>query len=104
MNLRDEPSDEQCTIRFVLTKRGASLWIMLALLLTASVFSLPYLDALGFIIRAADLPGAPATAAAWRASDYKRDPDIAIPTRAGNIPGRYYRPALRTRRTVVLIP
>jgi hypothetical protein len=85
-------------------KRRAYAATLFAVLAFAAVVSLPYVDAIGFIIRAADLPGTPATVAAWRASDFSRDPEIAIPTRAGKVPGRYYRPALRTRRTVVLIP
>lgn len=88
----------------MLSKRKASALIALASLIIAGALSLPYLDALGFIIRAADLPGAPATVAAWRASAFSRDPEMVVPTRAGNVPARYYRPARRTRRTVVLIP
>lgn len=66
--------------------------------------TLPYLDALGFIIRAADLPGTPAAIAEWRASTFTRDAEIAVPTRGGNIPARFFRPARQTRRTLVLMP
>ena len=86
-----------------LTRRSKAA-IVLILLIAAVVVALPYLDALGFIIRAADLPGTPATVAAWRASAFTRDPEITVPTRGGAIPGRFFRPARQTRRTLVLIP
>jgi dienelactone hydrolase len=88
----------------VLTKRRAIAAIVLVLVIGGAAFSLPYLDALGFIIRAADLPGTPATFASWRAGTFVRDPQIAIPTRAGDVPARFYRPASQTRRVIVLIP
>lgn len=77
---------------------------MLAFLIVSVSLALPYLDALGFIIRAADLPGAAATVASWRATSYTIDPDITVPTRQGNVPGRFYRPATQTRRTIMLMP
>lgn len=88
----------------VLTRRKASLLVSLAFLIVVGFLALPYLDALGFIIRAADLPGAAATVASWRASSYTIDPDINVPTRQGNVPGRFYRPARQTRRTIMLMP
>src|SRR5215204_1669385 len=105
INGNDQPLHKRFSVpSSVPLKRRAYAAILVALLASVAVVSLPYLDAVGFIIRAADLPGTPATVAAWRASAFTRDPEIAVPTRAGNVPGRYYRPALRTRRTVVLIP
>ena len=97
-------TDVQCTIRLVPLTRRAKAAIVLALLIVLSFAALPYLDALGFIIRAADLPGTAATIASWRAMSFTRDPDIAVPTRNGNIPGRFYRPARQTRRTILLMP
>jgi hypothetical protein len=88
----------------VRSTRRASLLIALALLVVAGLVALPYLDALGFIIRAADLPGTPATVAAWRANSFTRDSDITVPTRGGAIPARFFRPARQTHRTLVLIP
>ena len=88
----------------VTSKRRASLLIALALLVGGAFVALPYLDALGFIIRAADLPGAPATIAAWRAKPVTKDPDFTVPTRAGAIPARYYHPTGSVRRTLLLIP
>jgi len=89
----------------VASKRKASLLIALALVIGGGVVALPYLDALGFIIRAADLPGTPATIAAWRAKAVTKDADFTVPTRAGAIPARYYHPAGGSvRRTLLLIP
>jgi hypothetical protein len=85
-------------------KRRVGAAIVLALVIAAGVIGLPYLDALGFIIRAADLPGTAATAAAWRANAFSRDPEITLPTRGGDIPARFFRPARQTRRTLILIP
>lgn len=66
--------------------------------------ALPYFDALGFIIRAADISGTAATVAGWRASTFTREPDIVVPTRSGDIPARVYRPDGRIRRTLMLMP
>jgi hypothetical protein len=81
-------------------------WWSGALLLAAAVgvVALPYLDAAAFIARAADLPGAPATLASWRASQVGPITSIAIPTRHGNLPGRVYRPATGFTRAIVLVP
>lgn len=84
--------------------RKASLAIALALILAAGTVTLPYLDAIGFIVRAADLPGTAATLASWRTTSFTRDSDFVVPTRAGDIPARFYRPSTQSRRTVLLIP
>jgi dienelactone hydrolase len=86
-----------------LTRRLKLATIPLALVL-AVVAALPYLDAIGFIIRAADIGGAPATLAGWRTSTYSRQPDMQVPTRAGDIPARLYEPDGAVRRTVLLMP
>ena len=86
-----------------LTRRSYAA-ITLVLLLVAGFIALPYLDALGFIIRAADIGGAPATLAGWRTSTYARQPDMRVPTRTGNIPARLYEPEGGVRRTVLLMP
>lgn len=88
----------------VLNKRRLAAVVVLALLSTGGVVALPYLDALGFIIRAADLPGASATIAHWRTTSFTREATTTIPTRAGDIPARLYRPAGRFRRTLLLMP
>ena len=78
--------------------------ILFVLLLTAGLAGLPYLDALGFIIRAADIGGTPATLAGWRASSFTRQPDMWVPTRSGTIPARLYEPDGRVRRTLLVMP
>ena len=86
-----------------LTRRGY-VAIVLAILIGATFVALPYLDALGFIIRAADIGGTPATLASWRTYAFARQPDMWVPTRAGNIPARLYQPDGRIRRTLLLMP
>lgn len=100
MNRRSEPVYHSS----VLSKRRAGSLIALALLVFGGVAALPYFDALGFIIRAADLPGVAATVASWRTNSFTRDADIAVPTRRGNVPGRFYRPSRQSRRTILLMP
>jgi dienelactone hydrolase len=88
----------------VLKKRRLAVLIALAVVSTGGVVALPYLDALGFIIRAADIGGAPATLASWRTYAYTRHPDMWVPTRSGNIPARLFEPEGRARRTLLLMP
>lgn len=87
-----------------LSRRSQAAILVAVLLVPTGALALPYLDALGFIIRAADLPGAPATAANWRAAAYTREDVFTVPTREGAVPARFYRPEGRLRRTVVLMP
>jgi acetyl esterase/lipase len=87
-----------------LTRRSRAALVLIFVAGLSSFVALPYLDALGFIIRAADLPGTAATLAAWRTTTVSRDADFTVPTRAGQVPARFYRPARQTRRTVLLIP
>lgn len=63
-----------------------------------------YADALAFIARAADLPGAPATLAARRAAAVVRAPIEHVPTRHGLVEARLYRPAGPVRRAATLVP
>jgi dienelactone hydrolase len=87
-----------------LTRRGRAALVLAFALGLAFFLALPYFDALGFIVRAADLPGTAASLASWRTTPYARDADFTVPTRAGAIPARFYRPSRQTRRTVLLIP
>ena len=86
-----------------LTRRGYAA-IVLVLLIVGGFIALPYLDALGFIIRAADIPGTPARLANGRSYNFTREPTTAIPTRRGDIPARLFKPEGRFRRTVLLMP
>lgn len=87
-----------------MTRRARAALVVVFVLGLSFFVALPYLDALGFIIRAADLPGAAATVAGWRATSFTRDPEFTVLTRAGAIPARYYHPSGRVRRTLLLIP
>jgi hypothetical protein len=87
-----------------LSRRSKAAIVVALFLVVFGALALPYLDALAFIIRAADLPGAPATIAAWRASTVTRGEVFTVPTRAGDVPARFYRPDGRVRRTVLLMP
>ncbi|MDP2055269.1 MAG: hypothetical protein Q8L75_16650, partial [Acidobacteriota bacterium] len=88
----------------MLLSRRSKAAIVLLVLAVGGWLALPYLDAISFIVRAADLPGAPATVAAWRAAAVTREAVFAVPTRTGDVPARFYRPAGGARRTVLLMP
>jgi hypothetical protein len=77
---------------------------VLGALLLAGTLALPYVDAAAFIARAADLPGAPATLASWRAHARGPIEAVRVPTRHGAVPARVYRPARGFTRTIVLVP
>lgn len=69
------------------------------------VFTMPYVDALAFIARAASMTGAAQSVADWRAEPIVADPVRQIPTRHGQIEARIYRPADgQARRAVTLVP
>jgi hypothetical protein len=87
-----------------LSRRSKAAIVVALLLVLSGALALPYLDALAFIVRAADLPGAPATVAAWRASPVTRDDVFTVATRSGAVPARFYRPGGRVRRTILLMP
>ena len=79
--------------------------LVTALVVMAGVFSLPYIDALAFIARAAGMEGYAAEVAAWRAQPFVAEPIKQIPTRHGPVDVRMYRPVENAnRRTVTLVP
>ena len=84
--------------------RRSKAAIALALVIALAVVARPYVQVLGFIIRAADLKGPPATLAAWGASRVSKDAVISVPTRTGAVPARFYRPDGTIRRTILLMP
>jgi len=86
-----------------LSRRIVAAILVLAVVV-GGFFALPYLDAFGFIVRAADIPGAAATVASWRVKPFTKDAVIPIPTRSGAIPARLYHPVSGFSRTVLLIP
>jgi hypothetical protein len=86
------------------SRRGLKALAGAGLIVVAAIFALPYFDALGFIIRAADLQGSAASIAAWRTASFTREPLIGVPTRLGTIPARFHRPSRGFSRTIVLVP
>jgi hypothetical protein len=86
------------------SRRRVKALVVAGLIAVAVIVSLPYFDALGFIIRAADLQGSAASIANWRTTTFTPEPLIAVPTRFGTIPARFYRPANGFSRTIVLVP
>lgn len=78
---------------------------MLVVLLAVGVLSaLPYLDALAFIVRAADLPGTAAVVAEWREGAFTRTDRFDVATRHGAVAARLYRPQSESRQAVTLVP
>jgi hypothetical protein len=92
--------------RGVTRPRRLGVWAggLAVVIVTAGAFSLPYVDAVAFIARAADQGGAPGTLAAWRSHHVAAPTDVSVPTRQGTVPGRWYRPSSGFSHTVVLIP
>jgi hypothetical protein len=69
------------------------------------VLTLPSIDALAFIARVAQMPGAAQTLADVMAEPFVAGPVQPIPTRHGPVDGRIYRPANGdSRRAVTLVP
>jgi hypothetical protein len=82
--------------------------ILLVTALLAAVlffFGLPYVDAFGFITRAAGMTGTASDLANFRTRAVVTDPVRTISTRHGEIETRLYRPATgAVRRAVTLVP
>jgi hypothetical protein len=87
-------------------RRLVRLLVVTIILLGALAFvGRPYVDALAFIARAADMGGSLKQVADFRADAYVADPIRQIPTRHGPIDARLYRPAgTASRRAVTLVP
>jgi dienelactone hydrolase len=83
-------------------------WLLILIVIAAAVAAAlapPYVDAMAFIARAADLGGIGGDIAAARAQTFVADPIRQIPTRHGPIDVRLYHPAQGTpRRVVTLVP
>jgi hypothetical protein len=72
---------------------------------TLLVLTLPSIDALAFIARVAQMPGAAQTLADVMAEPFVAGPVQPVPTRHGPVDGRIYRPANGdSRRAVTLVP
>jgi hypothetical protein len=74
-------------------------------LVIVGVVALPYVDALAFIARAADMTGPAQSIAQWRAERFVAEAIRQIPTRHGPVDARIYRPSDgSSRRAVTLVP
>jgi dienelactone hydrolase len=82
--------------------RGAILALLLAAALGGA--ALPYVDALAFVVRAAQLPGMAASFAALAADAVASRDTFDIPTRHGAVSARLYRPDAGASRAVLLVP
>jgi hypothetical protein len=84
------------------------LKLLVALAVVLGLFGFagrPYIDALAFIARAADMGGYVGMIGDWRAQAFVAEPIRQIPTRHGSIDARVYRPASgEYRRAVTLVP
>ena len=86
-------------------KLSRALLLLVVVLAVTGVIALPYVDALAFIARAANMPGAAHTLAEWRAEPFVADPVTQVPTRYGAVDARIYRPARgASGRAVTLVP
>ena len=106
MNFIWQVADDTLRVRgaFKAHEYGDVILLFVVLTLAATIAGLPYFDALGFIVRAADLQGSAASLAAWRTAAVTREPMLGVPTRLGSIPARFYRPSGGFSRTIVLVP
>ncbi len=85
-------------------RRGLAAIVLVLGLGFGSAVALPYLDAVGFIVRAAGMQGTAASVAGWRASAFTRGELLSVPTRQGSVPARFYQPTGGFTRTVLLLP
>jgi hypothetical protein len=86
-------------MRSVRILRLAALLVVLAGL---GLIALPYAHGLAFVVRVADMQGTPRRIADLDARPVAEQ-EIAIAVRSGSMRGRAYRPAARSRRTVLLV-
>jgi hypothetical protein len=88
----------------VVLRRLRPVILLASVLVIIAVVAMPYVDALAFIARVANMPGALHSLASWRAQSFVADPIHQIPTRHGPVDVRIYRPAGAFRRAVTLVP
>ncbi|MGQ0732889.1 MAG: alpha/beta hydrolase family protein [Acidobacteriota bacterium] len=86
-------------------RRLSAAILLGAAIASGAIVAPAYLDAVGFIARAAALGGSAGRVAVWRATPTLVEPVQQIPTRYGPIEARVYRPAGgAVRRAVTLVP
>jgi hypothetical protein len=87
----------------VTTKRKV---VVLAILLiaTAAYLALPYLRATALLVRVSNVGGSIGGFVDGRAYAVTKEPPHMVPTRQGDVPAQFYRPATNYRRTLLLVP
>lgn len=85
------------------TKRTVAL---LALLIVGGLvyIGLPYARAGALLIRVSKVEGRAASFASVFSNPVTKEPPHAVPTRQGDVPAQFYRPARGNRRTLMLVP
>src|SRR5688572_27325376 len=87
------------------TRRRLFILALAALAIVAGAYAAtPYARAASLIVRAADIGGRAEAFANLRARRVDRNPPHSIPTRHGDVPAQFYRPAQANERTVLVMP
>lgn len=84
-------------------KAALSSAVIVAALAGTMFASSDYLRGASFVILAADIQGVARTAAEWGAEAVAESP-ARVPSRGGELPARWYVPADRTRRPILIVP
>ena len=88
-------------MRVMRARRLLAVTIALAALLGAAVIARPFIHGLSFVIRAAEMQGAPRRVADWDTARVN-EREISIPTRRGPMRARLYEPAGSHARAALL--
>lgn len=94
----------QCNIGPSMLGRARIPLIIVVIAAAIGAGALPYVDALAFIARAADLSGSAGALAGWREGSFSTSDRFDIPTRHGRVAARLYRPQGSPRHAVTLVP
>src|SRR5687767_11451912 len=89
-------------MRRVTIRRGVSLLAVAVTLAGAALITAPYVQGLSFVIRVAELQGAPRRLADF-ATRPSQDREIAIPTARGSLRARLYQPTGDVRRVALVV-
>ena len=86
------------------SRRWAVVLIVAAALAASVYAATPYVQAASLIVRAANFGGRVEAFANARARTVDVRPPHVVPTRAGDVPARFYEPSGRVTRTALLVP
>jgi dienelactone hydrolase len=86
------------------SRRWAVLFIVVAALVAIAYVATPYVQAASLIVRAANFGGRIEAFANARARTVDVRAPHVVPTRAGDVPARFYEPSGRVSRTALLVP